>query len=88
MNGTGGQVMHGLEVPSTIKRYLCVECQLFGEYFVNELGAVWYFNIARTENGKETEGLGKLRIALKMKGSAECNKIVECLQLDIVVFIA
>lgn len=37
---TGGDVKRTVEIPSTMERYLCVECWWFGQYEPNEMGAI------------------------------------------------
>lgn len=64
--GTGGKATHFLKVPSIMDKYLCVDCQWFGQYVPNKLEAVWYCCIATLEIGNETEWPGKPRIELRV----------------------
>lgn len=34
-------VMHAMKFPSMTERYVCMDCQWFGQYVSNEVKAVW-----------------------------------------------
>lgn len=46
-SGTSGAMTNAVEVLSTMKRYLCVDCQWFGEYVSIKMATVWDCYIAR-----------------------------------------